>query len=68
MSTMDNPYHEEDKSNTSSIEQQKRKTLERNDAEWESIKDEIFRIYMAENNTLSVTMSMIELLHKFSRS
>ncbi|CZR60770.1 uncharacterized protein PAC_10666 [Phialocephala subalpina] len=47
---------------------QKGKTRPRNDAKWESLKDEIFRIYMAEDNTLSVTMLLIEQMHNFKRS
>jgi hypothetical protein len=63
------PYPGDHKSSTSSTERtQKTKTLERNDAEWEAIKDDIFRIYMAENNTLSVTVFMVEQLYNFKRS
>jgi len=35
-------------------------TLEKNNQEWQSFREEIYQIYMNENNTLSVTMRKIE--------
>lgn len=47
---------------------QKGKTRERNDAKWESLKDEIYRVYTLEDSTLAVTMLLIEQLHQFKAS
>ncbi|KAE8449896.1 hypothetical protein EG329_007373 [Mollisiaceae sp. DMI_Dod_QoI] len=47
---------------------QKGATLARNDAKWELLKDEIYRIYMVESNTLSATMALIEQIHQFRAS
>ncbi|KAF8853928.1 hypothetical protein BDZ45DRAFT_748090 [Acephala macrosclerotiorum] len=46
----------------------KGKALARNDAQWDSLKDEIFRVYIAEDHTLVVTISMIEQIYQFKRS
>lgn len=67
-SPLSTSYHDQGRFGSFMEQTRKTKTLERNDAEWESLKDEIFRIYMAENNTLDVTMTMIELQHNFTRS
>jgi len=42
-------------------------TLEKNNQEWESLREEIYKIYMEENNTLSATMSKIEKNFHFKR-
>jgi hypothetical protein len=42
--------------------------LSRNDQKWESLKDEIQRVYMKENNTLPRTMLQIEQTHGFKAS
>jgi hypothetical protein len=41
--------------------------LERNNQEWESLKREIYRIYIKQNNTLKITMSEIEERFRFKR-
>ncbi|KUJ16030.1 uncharacterized protein LY89DRAFT_783260 [Mollisia scopiformis] len=55
--------------NTSPVRASKRgKTLVRNDALWETIRDDIFQIYMAQDNTLPLTMLLIETRYNFKRS
>jgi hypothetical protein len=39
--------------------------LSRNDQRWESLREDIRRIYMIENNTLAKTMEMIEEKYRF---
>lgn len=46
----------------------KGKTLSRNDARWDSMRDEIFRIYMEQDNTLATTKMMIEVMYNFRQS
>lgn len=60
------PVPEADSSSAKKM--QKGKTRERNDAKWETLKDEIYRIYMLEDTPLTVTMLMMEQLHQFKRS
>jgi len=40
--------------------------LDRNNQRWESLKEEIRRTYIAEDNTLPTTMKTIELEHSFT--
>ncbi|CZR60771.1 uncharacterized protein PAC_10667 [Phialocephala subalpina] len=47
---------------------QKGKALARNDAQWESLKDDIFRVYIAEDHTLAITMTIFEQMYQFKRS
>jgi hypothetical protein len=42
--------------------------LSRNDQKWESLREDIRRIYKAENNTLSKTMLIVEEQHKLKAS
>lgn len=49
-------------------EPQKGAVLLRNDQKWESLKQEIWRVYMTENNTLPQTMLKIEQAHGFKAS
>ena len=42
-------------------------TLGRNNQEWESLREEIYQIYMKKNNYLSVTRSKIEEKFQFKR-
>ncbi len=42
--------------------------LSRNDQKWESLQEDIRRVYMTENNTLPKTMLMIEEQHDFKAS
>jgi hypothetical protein len=43
----------------------KRVVLSRNNQKWESLREDIRRIYMIENNTLSKAMEMIEEKYRF---
>jgi hypothetical protein len=42
--------------------------LSRNDQKWETLREDIRRIYMTANNTLPNTMLMIEETHSFKAS
>jgi Clr5 domain len=44
------------------------KTLARNNAQWETLKPDIFRMYIAEDKTLAAAMSAIEKTYRFKRS
>jgi hypothetical protein len=47
---------------------QKGTVLSRNDQKWESLKQEIWTVYMMEKNTLPQTMLKIEHAHNFKAS
>jgi hypothetical protein len=47
---------------------QKGPRLSRNDEKWESLRHEIHELYMAENNSLPKTMSLIEKKYGFKAS
>jgi len=47
-------------------ESQKPSTLERNNQKWDSMKMDIYRIYVDDKSTLEATMSQIEELHGFN--
>jgi hypothetical protein len=49
-------------------EPQKGAVLSRNDQKWESLKQEIWTVYMMEKNTLPQTMLEIEQAHNFKAS
>jgi hypothetical protein len=49
-------------------EPQKGAVLSRNDQKWESLKQEIWTVYMMKKNTLPQTMLKIERAHKFKAS
>jgi hypothetical protein len=42
--------------------------LLRNDKEWELLRQDIYRIYITENNTLEKTMGLIEVQYSFKAS
>jgi hypothetical protein len=42
--------------------------LTRNDEKWDSVKADIYRLYITESKTLPTTMSEIEDLHGFKAS
>lgn len=46
-------------------EPSKSSRLIKSDQKWDSVKEEIRRIYMAEDNTLPVTRNVIEVRHGF---
>jgi hypothetical protein len=49
-------------------EPQKGTVLSRNDQKWESLKQEIRKEYITENNTLTQTMLKVEQAHNFKAS
>ncbi|KAF8851558.1 hypothetical protein BDZ45DRAFT_144454 [Acephala macrosclerotiorum] len=53
---------------STALRSQKGKTVARNDAKWDSLKDEIKRMYMVENATLAQTMLLVHQLYGFQAS
>jgi hypothetical protein len=65
---MDVDIPEQKEHESSSQNPQNRVVLSRNDEKWESLRGEMYRIYMTETTTLSKTRLMIEEQHGFTAS